>query len=119
MSNVVRGLVGLLLAVLVAWAPALAADHSWLVGTHLGAEPRSGGQPQGLAGVHGRWKGHEHLTQWAADSGRIHRDQWSRQRRLHVQGPADPLDVQYSVDKKALLVRSQKTGSTSEYRKAP
>jgi hypothetical protein len=33
MANVVRGLVGLLLAVIVAWAPALAADHSLLVGT--------------------------------------------------------------------------------------
>jgi hypothetical protein len=34
-------------------------------------------------------------------------------------GQRIPLTFTYSVDKKTLLVRSQKTGSTSEYRKAP
>ena len=33
MVDFARGLVGLLLAILVAGAPALEADHTWLIGT--------------------------------------------------------------------------------------
>ena len=118
MANVVRGLVGLLLAVLVAWAPALAADHSWLVGTwELSHDPEGNpkdwleftadGKATSISPSGRRTPGEYTVTNGAVNV------------VYTFKGQRIPLTFTYSVDKKALLVRSQKTGSTSEYRKAP
>jgi hypothetical protein len=118
MANVVRGLVGLLLAIPLVWAPALATDHTWLVGTwELSHDPE--GNPKDWLEFTA-----DGTTTSISPSGRRTPGEYTVVNgTVNVvytfKGQRIPLALTYSTDKKTLLVRSPKTGSTSEYRKTP